>query len=94
MSKLAWKDINWTLVQNRISRQQRRVYKASMEGNKGKVHAIQRRIIASLDAKLLAVRRVTTENKIRFGSNYGCRKTASTCDVDRKADKKTSDYEC
>jgi len=65
MSKLAWKDINWTLVQNRISRQQRRVYKASMEGNKGKVHAIQRRIIASLDAKLLAVRRVTTENKER-----------------------------
>ena len=63
MSKIAWDDINWTLVQNRISRQQRRVYKASMEGNKAKVHAIQRRIIASLDAKLLAVRCVTTENK-------------------------------
>ena len=65
MSKLAWNDINWTLVQKRISRQQRRIYKASMEGNKAKVHAIQRRIIASLDAKLLAVRRVTTENKRR-----------------------------
>jgi RNA-directed DNA polymerase len=36
-----------------------------MEGKKVKVHAIQRRIIASLDAKLLAVRRVTTENKGR-----------------------------
>lgn len=65
MSKLAWNDINWTLVQKRISRQQRRVYKASMEGNKAKVHAIQRRIIASLDAKLLAVRQVTTDNKGR-----------------------------
>ena len=65
MSKLAWNDINWTLVQNRISRQQRRVYKASMEGNKAKVHAIQRRIIASLDAKFLAVRLITTENKGR-----------------------------
>lgn len=65
MSKIAWNDINWTLVQNRISRQQRRVYKASMEGNKAKVHAIQRRIIVSLDARLLAVRRVTTENKGR-----------------------------
>ena len=63
MSKQAWNDINWTLVQKRISRQQRRVYKASLEGNKAKVHAVQRRIIASLDAKLLAVRRVTTENK-------------------------------
>jgi RNA-directed DNA polymerase len=65
MSKLAWNDINWTLIQKRISRQQRRVYKASMEGKKAKVHAIQRRMIASLDAKLLAVRRVTTENKGR-----------------------------
>jgi group II intron reverse transcriptase/maturase len=65
MSKQAWEDINWTLVQKRISRQQRRVYKASMEGNKAKVHSIQRRIIASLDAKLLAIRRVTTDNKGR-----------------------------
>lgn len=64
-NKIAWKDIDWTLVQKRISRQQRRVYKASMEGNKAKVHALQRRIIASLDAKLLATRRVTTENKGR-----------------------------
>ena len=65
MSEIAWNDINWTLVQNRISRQQRRVYKASVEGNRAKVHAIQRRIIVSLDARLLAVRRVTTENKGR-----------------------------
>ena len=63
MSKLTWNNINWTLVQDRISRHQRRVYKASIEGNKAKVHAIQRRIIASLDAKLLAVRKVTTEKK-------------------------------
>lgn len=65
MSKLAWKDIDWILIQKRISRQQRRVYKASMEGNRATVHAIQRRIIGSLDAKLLAVRRVTTENRGR-----------------------------
>ncbi len=65
MSKIAWNDINWTLVQNRISRQQRRVYKASVERNRAKVHAIQRRIIVSLDARLLAVRRVTTEKKGR-----------------------------
>lgn len=63
MSKLiAWGDVNWALVQGRLSRQQRRVYRASMEGNRSKVHAIQRRIIQSLDARLMAVRRVTTEN--------------------------------
>ena len=65
MSRIAWKDIDWRLVQKRISRQQQRVYKASKDGNKAVVHALQRRIIGSLDAKLLAVRRVTTENKGR-----------------------------
>ena len=65
MSKLAWKEIDWALVQKRLSRQQRRVYNASMEGKRSTVHALQRRIIGSLDAKLLAVRRVTTENRGR-----------------------------
>lgn len=65
MSKLAWKEVDWKLVQKRLFRQQNRVYKASMEGNRAKVHALQRRIIGSLDAKLIAVRRVTTENKGR-----------------------------
>jgi group II intron reverse transcriptase/maturase len=63
--KLAWKDVDWKLVHKRLSRQQRRVYKASLERNTAKVHAIQRRIIGSLDARLMAVRRVTTENKGR-----------------------------
>ena len=63
--KLAWNDVDWTLVQKRISRQQRRIYKASKAGNKTIVHAIQRRIIGSLDAKLLAIRQVTTENRAR-----------------------------
>jgi RNA-directed DNA polymerase len=65
MSKLAWRDIDWALVQKRLSRQQRRVYKASMEGKRQTVRALQRRIIGSLDAKLLAVRRVITENRGR-----------------------------
>lgn len=64
-NKLAWKDVDWKLVHKRLSRQQRRVYKASLERNTAKVHALQRRIIGSLDAKLMAVRRVTTENKGR-----------------------------
>lgn len=78
---LAWNDVDWTAVNRRVSRLQKRVYRASMEVKheqqskdrdnsvialkRRKVHAIQRRIIKSLDAKLLAVRRVTTENKGR-----------------------------
>jgi group II intron reverse transcriptase/maturase len=65
MSKLAWINIDWPLVQKRVSRQQRRVYKARMEGKRAIVHALQRRIIVSLDARLIAVKRVTTDNKGR-----------------------------
>ena len=78
MSKLiAWKDVDWKLNQKRLSRQQRRVYKASMDGNQNKVHALQHRIINSLDAKLLAVRRVTTENKGRNTSGVDNEKAVS-----------------
>jgi group II intron reverse transcriptase/maturase len=60
---IAWEDVNWALVQERLSRQQNRVYKASMEGNRSKIHAIQLRILGSLDARLMAVRRITTDNR-------------------------------
>lgn len=90
----AWKEINWTLVHKRLSRQQRRIYKASMEGNRAKVHALQRRVIGSLDAKLMAIRRVTTENqgrntagvdKQKAISNEMKMKLASKLNLDGKA---------
>jgi RNA-directed DNA polymerase len=76
-NKLAWKDVDWKIIHKRLSRQQNRVYKASMEGNRDKVHAIQRRIINSLDAKLIAVRRITTENKGRNTSGVDRQKALS-----------------
>ncbi len=62
-NNIAWKNIEWDKVQNRINRCQRRIYKASKENNRSKVMFLQNIIINSLDAKLLAVRRVTTENQ-------------------------------
>jgi RNA-directed DNA polymerase len=62
---IAWDDIQWTKVQNRVSKYQHRIYKASKEGNLDKVRGLQKRLVKSLDARLLAVRRVTTENKGR-----------------------------
>ena len=95
MSKqIAWKDVDWKLIHKRLSRQERRVYKASMEGNKAKVHALQRRIIGSLDAKLTAVKQVTTENqrrntagvnRIKTISNDMKMKLASKLNLDGKA---------
>ena len=63
MSNLAWDKIEWTNVRNRVTRYQRRIYKASLNNDKGKVRFLQKQLINSLDAKLYAVLRVTTWNK-------------------------------
>jgi RNA-directed DNA polymerase len=62
-NQIAWKHINWTFVQKRVNRYQRRIFKASQSCNKRKVRFVQKLIVNSLDAKLLAVRKVTTDNK-------------------------------
>ena len=65
MSLLKWNSVNWPLVEERVFRYQHRIYRASQEDNQNVVRNLQRRLITSLDSKLLAVRRVTTENKGR-----------------------------
>jgi RNA-directed DNA polymerase len=62
-SKIAWNTVKWSIVNRRIKVIQRRIYEACKEGHRGKIIFLQDLLINSLDAKLLAVRRVTTENK-------------------------------
>lgn len=63
MSNLAWDKIEWAQVRYRVTRYQRRIYKASLKNDKGKVRFLQKQLISSLDAKLYATLRVTTWNK-------------------------------
>lgn len=65
MNSLKWNSIKWPLVEERVFRYQRRIYRASQEGNHNVVRNLQQRLITSLDSKLLAIRKVTTENKGR-----------------------------
>jgi len=65
MSFKAWDSVNWPKVENRVFRYQKRIYRASQAGNQKVVRNLQQRLLHSLDAKLLAVRKVTTENKGR-----------------------------
>ena len=62
---IVWNETNWKSVQKRIAKYQQRIYRASKQGNKNKVKGLQKRLIHSWDAKLLAVRRVTTDNRGR-----------------------------
>jgi RNA-directed DNA polymerase len=63
MSIIAWKTINWAQVEFRVRRYQNRIYKASRDNNNRKVRCLQKRLLLSLDAKLMSVKQVTTSNK-------------------------------
>lgn len=65
MNSLKWNSIKWPLVEERVFKYQRRIYRASQDGNQNVVRNLQRRLIKSVDSKLLAVRQITTENKGR-----------------------------
>jgi hypothetical protein len=51
----AWNDILWPKVHKRINRMQCRIYKARVQQNKSLVQWLQKHLINSLDAKLVAV---------------------------------------
>lgn len=59
----AWHNVKWRLVKLRVRRIQRRIYKAKKSGNNSRVQWLQKILIRSLDAKLMAVQTVTTLNK-------------------------------
>nr|BDA98884.1 hypothetical protein [Chroomonas debatzensis] len=61
-NRLMWDTINWIKVKRRISRVQRRIFKARLAGKMGVVHNLQVRLIQSLDGKALAVRQITKMN--------------------------------
>lgn len=60
---VTWTDIDWSSVQNNIRRMQHRIYRAKLSGNTQRLYWLQKCLINSKTAKLLAVRVVTTLNK-------------------------------
>ena len=62
---LTWETVDWQLVTSRVLKLQRRIYKAQTNGLKQQVHGLQKELLNSINAKLLAVRAVTTLNKGR-----------------------------
>lgn len=69
---LIWETVEWPLVTDRVRRLQCRIYKTKTSRSKHRVYGLQKLLINSLDAKLLAVRTVTTLNKGNqiTGSNF------------------------
>jgi RNA-directed DNA polymerase len=61
--KWEWSSIDWRTVEQTVFKLQKRIYRASQNGNHALVKKLQRLLIASQAAKMLSVRKVSQENK-------------------------------
>lgn len=57
-----WRIIDWKPIEKMVYRLQTRIFKAKQRGDTKQVHRLQKLLIKSRSAKLLAVRRVTKDN--------------------------------
>ena len=58
-----WEQVDWKSLQKTLFRLQRRIFKAVREGDKAKARRLQRLLISSYSARMLAIRRVTQLNQ-------------------------------
>jgi RNA-directed DNA polymerase len=58
-----WQALPWTQVERQVHKLQRRIYRAAQRADTKTVHNLQRLLLRSWHAKLLAVRRVTQDNQ-------------------------------
>lgn len=62
-TRYEWNQLPWKKIQVRVFKLQRRIYRASQQGNVKLVHRLQRLLLKSWYGRLLAVRRVTQDNR-------------------------------
>ncbi|WP_293081614.1 group II intron reverse transcriptase/maturase [Moorena sp. SIO4A1] len=58
-----WNSLNWKSIERAVFKLQKRIYKASQNGERAKVRKLQKLLTKSKSARLLAVRRVTQDNR-------------------------------
>ena len=61
-TRYKWDEINWRKLEKSVFKLQKRIYRASANKDLKKVHSLQRLLLKSYNAKLIAVRRVTQLN--------------------------------
>ncbi len=62
-TRVEWKDVNWQKLEKRVFKLQKRIDKASGRGDIKAVRQLQKILMRSWSAKMLAVRRVTQDNQ-------------------------------
>ena len=62
-SSLDWNQIKWKKVEHNVYKFQCRIYRATKLGKRSRIRKLQKILLSSYEAKLLAVKRVTQENR-------------------------------
>jgi RNA-directed DNA polymerase len=62
-AKADWSQIDWAKTQTKVTKLQNRIYEAAKNGNTVDVVRLQKTLISSYSARLIAVRRVTQDNQ-------------------------------
>ena len=63
MLRYEWETIPWRKLEKQVFKLQKRIYQASQNGENKLVHKLQRLLLKSHSAKLLAIRRITQDNR-------------------------------
>lgn len=63
---IQWEAINWKETEDHVRRMQERIFRATRDGNWKQVKNLQLLLVGSLDARLVAVKRITQENKGKY----------------------------
>ena len=61
--RYAWKDLLWRKLEVKVFKLQKRIFRASQHGHVKTLHRLQRLAMTSRAACLLAVRKVTQDNR-------------------------------
>lgn len=60
-STMEWRNVDWRKLEKRVFNLQKRIYQASSRGNVKAIRGLQKTMMRSWSAKMLAVRRVTQD---------------------------------
>ncbi len=63
LKSVVWNQLNWKVIERKVFRLQKRIYRAKQRGDVRTWSSLQRLLLKSWYAKLLAVRRVTQDNQ-------------------------------
>lgn len=58
-----WNMVDWKSVEKTVFKLQKRIYRAAKEGDIHQIRKLQKTLIKSYSARLLAVRKITQDNK-------------------------------